>query len=492
MPPDPPTPAVPPDNPTPTPTPKFYLPLAFVAECYDAGQWRPLSEYAEPPALPDTPDGLLAHIRRLRARLAEAVRKSLALGCDGIGGINARFPLTLVNKAVFLRTKDGYEYAYFLPAIEPLWTAAAAAGVEKLPPWNGEPQSDPEAIQMLDALAESLQAAVARAEPGPHRMQAPMANAFHAQLADLTPRFQAGRDIHPNVWMLEAAYPLGSEVWTNTVHGLGPSGEFEYQEPHPRPAVHELYMTASIMWEQRSTSRPLLPFPEAVASARLIQLRRSNPHPITPEVGKYNSWEQAIYLFGASEDVTAFIAAAAEAGKWPDPIIDCPPFNSHLEGIPLHSDPVSQWCARVHAAIDEVRPTCLWSSSPMRGGFQVRLLLDMDPWEASVLAISLVLAQETDPPAKEPPPEGAEFTEDDAPAAFRDGGKMEGAVLTGPYLETTTDWELLRPYISRNYGPGKTLTTHIKVGRAKAYLFKEVAALRTIKTQKKAAREERP
>ena len=145
------------DTPPPVTNPKFYLPSAFVAECYDAGEWRSLSEYTEPPVLADTSDGLLAYIRRLRARLAEAVRKSLALGCDGVGGISARFPPTLVNKAVFLRSKDGNEYAYFLPAIEPLWTAAAAAGVRGLPAWGGEAQSDIEAIQMLDALAERLQ-----------------------------------------------------------------------------------------------------------------------------------------------------------------------------------------------------------------------------------------------------------------------------------------------------------------------------------------------
>ncbi len=427
------------DKPTPGPTPKFYLPLAFVAECHDAGQWRPLSEYAEPPALPDTPDGLLAHIRRLRARLAEAVRKSLALGCDGVGGINARFPLTLVNKAVFLRTKDGVEYGYFLPATEPLWTAAAAVGSENLPTWSGEPQSDLEAIQMLDALAESLQAAVAQANPGRHRTQAPIANPFLARLADLAPRFEAGRDAHASVWMLEAAYPLGSEAWTVTMHGLGPSGEYEYQERRPQPEVFELYMTALMMWQQRPTSRPLLSVPEAVASAHRIDLRRSNPHPITPEVGKYNSWEQAIYLFGACEDIDAFIAAAADAGKWLDPKTDCPPFNSHLEGIPLHSDPVSQWCARVHAAIEQARPTCLWASNPMRGGFEVRFLLDLDPWQASALTIQLLQAQDTAPAVKSLPLPGAKFTEDDAPATFRDGGKPEGKVLTAPYLANATD-----------------------------------------------------
>ncbi len=50
---------------------------------------------------------------------------------------------------------------------------------------------------------------------------------------------------------------------------------------------------------------------------------------------------------------------------------------------------------------------------------------------------------------------------------------------------------LLGPYISRSYGPGKTLTTYIQIGRAKAYLFTELAVLRTIKTQNEGAREKR-
>src|SRR5207248_748937 len=81
------------------------------------------------------------------------------------------------------------------------------------------------------------------------------------------------------------------------------------------------------------------------------------------------------------------------------------------------------------------------------------------------------------------PPEqltaGTKVQEDDVPAAYREGGKPDGAILTAPYLEQSTDWLLLGPYLTRNYGPGKTLTNYIQVGRARAYLFKEVAVLRT-------------
>jgi hypothetical protein len=102
-----------------------------------------------------------------------------------------------------------------------------------------------------------------------------------------------------------------------------------------------------------------------------------------------------------------------------------------------------------------------------------------------------MLASANYAPSEQLPPEGSKFTEQDAPAPFREGGKANGKVLTTNYLEETPEWKLLGPYLSTHYGPGKPLTTHIKVGRSKAYLFKEVAALRIIKTANQAKREER-
>jgi hypothetical protein len=85
---------------------------------------------------------------------------------------------------------------------------------------------------------------------------------------------------------------------------------------------------------------------------------------------------------------------------------------------------------------------------------------------------------------------GTNFKEHDVPAAYRDGGKPDGAVLTAAYLESKAEWDLRGPYLSKNYGEGKLLTTFIKVGRRHAYLYKEVAALRTSKTANQAEREE--
>jgi hypothetical protein len=89
------------------------------------------------------------------------------------------------------------------------------------------------------------------------------------------------------------------------------------------------------------------------------------------------------------------------------------------------------------------------------------------------------------------PAEGEQFDEKDVPAEFRDGGKPSGVPLTAPYLEENKiDWDLKGSHLRKNYGPRKTLTTHIRIGRRKAYLFTEVAALRTRKTQNQAERED--
>jgi hypothetical protein len=86
------------------------------------------------------------------------------------------------------------------------------------------------------------------------------------------------------------------------------------------------------------------------------------------------------------------------------------------------------------------------------------------------------------------PAEGAKFREQDVPAAFREGGKSDGAVLTASYLEDNTNWLLNGPYLTKHYGEGKELTKHIKVGRLKAYLYAELLVLRD---RKRANEEER-
>jgi hypothetical protein len=88
----------------------------------------------------------------------------------------------------------------------------------------------------------------------------------------------------------------------------------------------------------------------------------------------------------------------------------------------------------------------------------------------------------------ERPPEGAKVSEHDVPAEFRDGGRLDGAVLTAPYLKASPKWLLEGPYLTNHYG--KELTTHIKVGHAKAYLYEELLILRARKTDNQAEREQ--
>jgi hypothetical protein len=89
------------------------------------------------------------------------------------------------------------------------------------------------------------------------------------------------------------------------------------------------------------------------------------------------------------------------------------------------------------------------------------------------------------------PSEGTKFREEDTPALFREGGKPGAAVLTATYLKVSENWFLKGSYLTKHYGPGKELTTHIKVGRAKAYLYAEMLVLRDRKTANEASREER-
>jgi hypothetical protein len=84
-------------------------------------------------------------------------------------------------------------------------------------------------------------------------------------------------------------------------------------------------------------------------------------------------------------------------------------------------------------------------------------------------------------PSAELPPEGTKFaTMADVPAAFREGGKPDGPVLTVYYLRAHVDWGLSGPYLAKHYG--RELTTHVKVGRKKAYLYTELLHLRRRKT----------
>ncbi len=87
---------------------------------------------------------------------------------------------------------------------------------------------------------------------------------------------------------------------------------------------------------------------------------------------------------------------------------------------------------------------------------------------------------------------GTRFSTENVPAAFREGGDPQGPVLTAPYLAKSPNWFLNGPYLTKHSGPGKELTTYIKVGRAKAYLYVELLVVRDRKTANDDRRAERP
>ncbi len=89
-------------------------------------------------------------------------------------------------------------------------------------------------------------------------------------------------------------------------------------------------------------------------------------------------------------------------------------------------------------------------------------------------------------------PNESKVCEDEVPAAYREGGKVGGKILTANYLASDDgDWNLLAPYLTRNFGPDKTLTDRIRIGKNCVYLYVEVAALRTSKTANASKKERR-
>ena len=91
-------------------------------------------------------------------------------------------------------------------------------------------------------------------------------------------------------------------------------------------------------------------------------------------------------------------------------------------------------------------------------------------------------------PDCELPADGTKFEEEDVPAAFREEGKPNGAVLLPKYLKDHPEWELLSPYLTKHYKT-KVLTRRVQVGQSYAYLYKDLCELRVRKTVNEAARE---
>jgi hypothetical protein len=214
-------------------------------------------------------------------------------------------------------------------------------------------------------LAAGSALAPERSVPAPTQL-----NPFLARLAELAPRFEAGREAHPNVWMLVAA-------------GDG--------ESCPPPIT--LYMRAQCTVWRRWSSRPKLApsNPEHDPLEPILLRRREGLAPPGPPL-RPPSCDECAHLFGSAADLVAFIAAAESAGGLLDSTSSCPPVSELLAGTHLHSAPLPRWIGWVHATLKQHRPSLILRPPPTPDGIEL-YILDMDPWEASLLTIRLLLAQ---------------------------------------------------------------------------------------------------
>jgi hypothetical protein len=91
-------------------------------------------------------------------------------------------------------------------------------------------------------------------------------------------------------------------------------------------------------------------------------------------------------------DIRAFVSAAESAGGLLDPTAECPPVSHLLAGSVLHSAPLARWIGQVYATLRQHRPTMIPQTPATPDGIELHVL-DVDPWEASLLTIRLLQAQ---------------------------------------------------------------------------------------------------
>lgn len=103
-----------------------------------------------PPPLPDTREGQLKLVERLRDRLKGDVAKA------GQHGRGVRIDAPGVVRAAL---RGELRCDYYLPTLGPLWAVVLADHPGRLPPFPGEPETAAGAMQALDALAECLRPA---------------------------------------------------------------------------------------------------------------------------------------------------------------------------------------------------------------------------------------------------------------------------------------------------------------------------------------------
>jgi hypothetical protein len=204
-------------------------------------------------------------------------------------------------------------------------------------------------------------------------------NLFLARLAEFVPVFDAGRAAHPNVWMTVAA-----------------GGRESY--PHP---LH-LYMRAHASVWRRLEGRPQPDpsNPEHGSRPPILLRRRDESTPPAPPdrpPARPPRLDETAHLFGAIADIEAFAAAAESAGALLDPTAEYPPVSASLAGTALYSAPLARWIGRVYATLKQCRPALICRPAPTPDGIEL-YVLDLDPWEASLLTIRVLTGALADVP----------------------------------------------------------------------------------------------
>jgi hypothetical protein len=182
--------------------------------------------------------------------------------------------------------------------------------------------------------------------------------------------FDAGRAAHPNVWLLVAA---------------GERGSF------PAP-LHLLLRAQESVWRRwEGRPRPDLRDPE-FGTRRPVMMRRRETPAASPPPDRPPRREETARLFGSVVDMEEFVAAAESAGAVLDPGAEFPPVSPSLAGTAPSSTPFARWISRVYATLKQHRPTQIQRTPPTPDGIEL-YVLDLDPWEASLLAIRLLTGQ---------------------------------------------------------------------------------------------------
>jgi hypothetical protein len=212
-------------------------------------------------------------------------------------------------------------------------------------------------------------------------------NILLTHLVDIAPQFEAGRTAHPNIWLMIAAGNRES----------CPPLPLFFMRAHS-PVWRRWESRAEAVEKRRrllaAWSPALRPQPEGNdAGPRPIPLRRREEAATSHTPGHPTSCDETAYFFGYTGDIEAFVVVAEYAGSLLDSTAPCPPVNSFPTGAVCNSAPLALWIGRVYATLREHRHSLILRPPATPDGIEL-YVLDLNPWEASLLTIRLLQAEQ--------------------------------------------------------------------------------------------------